>query len=1661
MRRMTKTIAFLLAGVLTLNSLYCTAGAEEVVEIIKDELIEIENENVFEPYTEIIDEMYEKEAVAYTESVGDYIASGHIDTIYPAGIDWSIDTNGYLLVTGEGDYSDDSTNFYDTPSWVKWGDGNGHINDKTPYIKKAKISIKNATSMKRLFCGCNKLEEVDLSESDFSLVEDCQRMFECCSSLTNVVFPSGKLSPVNVGSMFYKCESLKKIDLSMIDLSNLKDASHMFDRCTNLEKIKFGNQRLDSLQDIAAMFINCSALQDVDVSNFNTSNVQYAFHCFEGCSSLTRIDLRTWDLGNIIRKPGYQSYAVHMFDDCTSLEVIIAPLNLQVSDANLPSGKWYLSSGEKVTRLPCNLSNSRVIAKNRVPDDNEMTMEKLRLISKSPVEDVCCSTSVIPTLFFNKPIRIKSTELISIKNITDNTDVRISLELSSNKNILKINPSDGLEKGKSYRITLLNGAIESEDNCIYTGTEWEFETEVIHVLESSKYVELSYAKKSNKYLWLIKEDDEKKPAIPKVNQSDINYGKELKYWASKYDITDISNLSDRDAAKLVSMSAEFPMITEDKEVIFTKNENTIRTLMSDAIFISEMQKWLNPLDGDLYSICSGIEDGTMTNIYRKYEDGIDQSNKYLKERTNGKSSDFNLTILTPYLVSNRLSKITDPADLIFKGMEYHNVEKDLLNGYKFQTPYLTLKSETNIADELYDISKSETYYDFIENTKLLQKNLKEGKKLYKAFKEGLWGGFKYFGKTFLDEELRDKYPTLDMICDTYEFISEFQKPLKFALLGGANTMALGSYVIEMHQNFMKKIEDNQKAWYFWTNYYIQFKYPNIYEFCFDDNLNINESLLTGTRDGGELFGVLLNMDGSSKAIQEYNYAYQNDCIFREWLKYMDAKIFDSEAGGLGYSISSANYYNCIIASREIPNLAYLYGEIQTVDADEMKLNIVKLASAKKNEGIKSIVNVSCPVLVKLYDNDMNFVTSLSSDLTTGIDDAGYYSTYLFGDNNETKCFVIDNDKYYFEIVPYDDGVMDIEIYSYDGIELINYECYENIAIENDKKYDLMVSNGNSELTNPLGEVVNQTVTDDVDAIDIIIENNELFVGQSLILDVIIYPLYTSNQEIEFECNNNNVTVSSNGTVVAKTPGNSIITVKSKINPAIKGQIEITVKSPIEDIEFSDEVIDVIKGTSIDLSPCIMPESYDEDIIWGTYDSSIAQIDNGTVYGENEGTTFIYCSSMHIEKELCVRVVGEHTGKYSLLFNGGASAMGNPPSEICAYESESVTLPDNPFVLDGKKFVGWNDGERVYCPGEQYTVPNHHVIFNAVWENVNVAVDSILLTKSDMELKKGESELLLTTIIPKNATNKKVFWFSNNDGVVSVDQWGRITALDVGSANVAVKTEDGGKTAVCIVNVINNDEDNDKNPTPIPTWKPTIEKLSSSEYVLNLASKEKYTVSELKRTKRDGNRYKITYDSSDSGNIASMTESGIITAKKSGVSKIFISKGDEKYTVTVNVYNPKFVYDNPKIKQFKTNKGDKIIPKYDNKGLKPRFSIDSNSRKKGIATIDPDTGELTALKRGVVTVTATVGEGKNARKVSTKVAIYNPKIYVKNSKVKVGKTITLTIKNGVSKPATEWSIKSGPAVISSKGKLRGTAPGTVIVEAKNNGRVMTKEITIVE
>ena len=96
-------------------------------------------------------------------------------------------------------------------------------------------------------------------------------------------------------AVFSNCFSLKSLDLSSFDTSNVTSMRGMFNGCRAIESLDLSAFDTSSVTDMNLMFFSCYRLLDLDVSSFDTSNVRDMEDMFFDCRSLMSLDLSSFD----------------------------------------------------------------------------------------------------------------------------------------------------------------------------------------------------------------------------------------------------------------------------------------------------------------------------------------------------------------------------------------------------------------------------------------------------------------------------------------------------------------------------------------------------------------------------------------------------------------------------------------------------------------------------------------------------------------------------------------------------------------------------------------------------------------------------------------------------------------------------------------------------------------------------------------------------------------------------------------------------------------------------------------------------------------------------------------------------------------------------------------------------------------------------------------------------------------------------------------------------------------------------------------------------------------------------------------------------------------------------------------------------------------------
>ena len=316
-----------------------------------------------------------------------------------------------------------------------------------------------------------------------------------------------------------------------------------------------------------------------------------------------------------------------------------------------------------------------------------------------------------------------------------------------------------------------------------------------------------------------------------------------------------------------------------------------------------------------------------------------------------------------------------------------------------------------------------------------------------------------------------------------------------------------------------------------------------------------------------------------------------------------------------------------------------------------------------------------------------------------------------------------------------------------------------------------------------------------------------------------------------------------------------------------------------------------------------------------------------------------------------------TKQYQVTFdtNGGSTV-----SSVKVDENGKVTKPADP-TKEGYIFEGWFYNDEKFDFNTKIT---KDMKLDARWTKAadeNVAVDGVTLNQSSLSLAPGNTAQLVATVSPENANDKSLTWTSSNEGVVTVDENGNITALKEGTATITVTTKDGGYTATCTVTVSKG-----------------VVAVTGIGFANNTATViTNYTIT-LKATisPSDATNKNITWSSSDTS-IATVNQNGVVTGKKAGKVTITAKTVDGGYTATVTVT----VKDQP-VTGVSISGGKSTMTVGDKGTLKATVKPSNATNKKvtwssdhnNIVSVDSK-GNIKALAPGTATITVTTVDGK--------------------------------------------------------------------------------------
>ena len=257
-------------------------------------------------------------------------------------------------------------------------------------------------------------------------------------------------------------------------------------------------------------------------------------------------------------------------------------------------------------------------------------------------------------------------------------------------------------------------------------------------------------------------------------------------------------------------------------------------------------------------------------------------------------------------------------------------------------------------------------------------------------------------------------------------------------------------------------------------------------------------------------------------------------------------------------------------------------------------------------------------------------------------------------------------------------------------------------------------------------------------------------------------------------------------------------------------------TPSEPISVESVTLDVTSAVmdindTKQLTATVTPSNAtDKTVTWTSSDAAVATVsESGLVTAVGQGSATITATSNmdNTKKATCTVTVNPPAAPIEV---ESISLKASTTIYIGGTETLSVTY--TPDDANTGKAITWTSSNesvaKVDANGKVTAVSAGTATITATSEKGKtaictvtvqaVAVTGVTLDKNSLSIKETETATLTATVLPANATNRKVTWSSDNTAVATVSASGVVTGVTVGTATITVTTEDGNKTATCNV-----------------------------------------------------------------------------------------------------------------------------------------------------------------------------------------------------------------------------------------------------------------------
>ena len=377
--------------------------------------------------------------------------------------------------------------------------------------------------------------------------------------------------------------------------------------------------------------------------------------------------------------------------------------------------------------------------------------------------------------------------------------------------------------------------------------------------------------------------------------------------------------------------------------------------------------------------------------------------------------------------------------------------------------------------------------------------------------------------------------------------------------------------------------------------------------------------------------------------------------------------------------------------------------------------------------------------------------------------------------------------------------------------------------------------------------------------------------------------------VSWSSSNDAIASVADGVVTAKSAGSATITAKIS---TFSATCTVTVTDPyvkVASVTLDKTSLELVEGDAAQLTATVAPDNAtDKTVTWKSSDTKVATVSaSGEVVAVAEGKATITAAAGDASASCEVAVAKKVIAVESISLNETAL-------ELTEGETATLTATVLPENATDKTVTWTSDTPAVATVADGVVTAvaegtakitakagDASVLCSVTVKKKVIAVESVTLDPTSLELTVGGTAALTATVLPENATDKTVTWSCDNTAVATVAD-GVVTAVAEGTAKVTAHA--GDASAVCTVTV------------KADVVKVTEITINEADFSLAVGETKTLTATVKPENASD----KTVTWTSDQPGIASVSAEGVVTGVAAGTAKITVKANGGDVSDFVNV-----------------------------------------------------------------------------------------------------------------------------------------------------------------